>query len=48
MGLSIPGLAEALAKLDTTSEQMQQMNDNLSRVVELLEEQNRILRRDAF
>lgn len=44
MGLSIPGLSEALEKLDTTSEQMVALVSGMNRIAELLEEQNEILR----
>ena len=44
MGISIPGLSEALEKLDTTSEQMVALVAGIERVIELLEEQNEIMR----
>lgn len=45
--MNIPGLSEALSKLDTTAEQMEELNSNLSTVVELMREQNDLLRNIA-
>lgn len=44
MGLHLPGLNEALSKLDTTTEQMEKLVEGIEKVVVLLEEQNELFR----
>lgn len=44
MGLNIPGLSDALEKLDTTAAQMEKLVNGIDRVTVLLEEQNQLLR----
>lgn len=46
--MNIPGLSEALSKLDTTAEQMEELNENLSTVVDLMREQNTLLREISY
>ena len=41
--MNIPGLSEALGKLDTTSTQMGQIVDGLNEIANLLREQNALL-----
>lgn len=43
MAFGVPGLHEALAKLDETSEQMLALVNGIGEVVELLKEQNRLI-----
>lgn len=40
------GLSEALGKLDVTTAQMTEMVGSLNRIVDLLEEQNDLMRRN--
>lgn len=42
--MNIPGLSDALEKLDTTSDQMEQLVAGINTVIDLLTEQNEILR----
>lgn len=47
MGISIPGLSEALGKLDKTADQMGQMIERLDKITLLLEEQNGLLKKET-
>lgn len=44
MGLPIPGLSEALTKLDTTTGQMGELIEGIGQVITLLEEQNELIK----
>ncbi len=44
MAFGVPGLHEAMARLDATEEKMTQLVAGIDKVIELLEEQNEILR----
>ena len=45
MNLQIPGLGDAMARLDATEEKMTEMADHLSEVTVLLREQNTLLQK---
>lgn len=43
MNITVPGLSDALGKLDTTSEQMTELVAGINEVVSLLKRQNELL-----
>lgn len=44
MDIKIPGLSDALGKLDITSQQMESLNTGIGEIATLLKEQNDLIR----